>query len=81
MAKLEELSLDELVVLQQDFNHQRAALKEKALAVQHVIDRKTAEQEVARKLATMSDDEKRALVHAITAQGIKSEEAVGKPGA
>lgn len=80
MAKMEELSLDELVAHQQDINAQRSTLKEKALVVQRVIDRKMAEQEVARKLASMSDDEKRALVHAISTQGIKSEEAVGKPG-
>lgn len=80
-SKIEKLSIDELILVQQKINDERAQLREKAVEIQAWIDRRTAEETARVKLASMSDAEKTALLQQLSVGGINSEEKAGIPGA
>lgn len=80
MADLNAMTLDELEQHQQAINAERATLKAQAQAVQAVIDRKQGEATLKRRLETMSDAEKAALVQMVHTGGIETNGAVGTPG-
>lgn len=72
----EQMTVEQLTAELQRLNEQRAALREQAIAVHAVLDRKQAVETARRKLAEMSDVEKAALAQLVQAEGIESGEAV-----
>jgi len=72
----EQMTVEQLEAELQRISGERAALKEKAVAVHAVLDRRNAEAAARRKLAEMSDVEKAALAQIVAAEGIESGEAV-----
>ena len=72
----ELMTVEQLTAELQRINEERAALREQAMAVHAVLDRKQAVETARRKLAEMSDVEKAALAQIVAAEGIESGEAV-----
>lgn len=72
----EQMTVEQLTAELQRLNEQRAALREQAMGVHAVLDRKQAVETARRKLAEMSDVEKAALAQLVQAEGIESGEAV-----
>lgn len=72
----ENMTLAELEAASQAIGVQREALKVQAVAVQTVIDRKTAQANADRLLANMGDADRAALLQAIQGSGIPSGEVV-----
>lgn len=71
------MTVDELEAEIAGINEQRAVLKAKAVEVHRVLDAKNVKAAAERKLATLSDAEKAALVQMIQAQGAPSNGSVG----
>jgi hypothetical protein len=78
---LSKMSSEELEAHYQELDGQRAAIQAEARLVRAEIDQRVAAAEAARKLASMSDREKAALIQMLEAQGIESAEGFGSPGA
>lgn len=74
--ELRALSIEELESLNTDLDQKIQALRGNKKLVTYVIDEKVAHEERVRMLDTMSDRQKAALVQAIEAEGIPSEEQV-----
>lgn len=74
----ETMTLPELEQAIQAIGVQRDALKAQAVAVQAVIDRKTAQANADRMLAGLGDAEKAALLQAIQGAGNMPSQAVVK---
>lgn len=75
----EQMTVEELEALIAKINADRAALKEQAMAVHSVLDNKNITAAAAKKLATMSDAEKVALMQMIQANAVGSNGAIGSP--
>lgn len=77
----DQMSVDELEKAIQNMAAEVREIKKEQKLAHLALDAKITAAEVARKLALMSDAEKLALVQAIKAEGVKSGEGVGIPGA
>lgn len=73
---LEQMTVAELEAELARLTAERAALRERALTVHAVLDRKQAEQRAMRTLAGLSDVERAALAQVVQAQGVESGERV-----
>ena len=78
---LEELTTEELTDLRLVLQEEVGEVREIQADVAQIINQRLTQEAAERKLATMSDPEKRALLQTLKAKGIESEEAVGTPGA
>lgn len=74
--KIENMSKDELIEENHKLMEQRREIKEKQLEIGKLIDKRVAEEKVAR----MSDAERRNLAQVIEPEGIPSQEAVNEGG-
>lgn len=77
MKNYDTMTVEELEAAIAEINAQRAVLKAQAVAVHAVLDAKNVLASTAKKLATMSDAEKSALVQMINAEAVQSNGAVG----
>lgn len=77
---LEEMTVEELEQHIQQLDERKQEIRQAQRTAHEVLDRKNAAVVAQAKLETMSDPEKQALVQAIQAEGIPSQEAVGSPG-
>lgn len=77
----EDMTIEELEGELHRLGEERATIRGEAKQVHVALDGKMAERDAERLAATLSDDQKRALLQKIGAEGIASEEAVGTPGA
>lgn len=75
----EQMTIEELEAFIAKINAERAVLKAQAVAVHAVLDAKNTTAAAAKKLATMSDAEKAALLQMIQAQSVASNGALGHP--
>lgn len=73
---LEQMTVAELEAELARLTAERAALRERGLAVHAVLDRKQATERAQRTLAGLSDVERAALAQVVQAQGIESGERV-----
>lgn len=71
------MTVEELEATIAEINAKRAVLKAQAVAVHTVLDAKNVQTSAARKLATLSDAEKAALVQMINTQAVASNGAIG----
>jgi hypothetical protein len=76
----EKMTLKELEKEKAKIFEEIAKLKAKARSIQRVQDTKSAEANVARKIESMTDAEKKIATQILGPKGIKSEEKVGVPG-
>jgi hypothetical protein len=72
----EDMTIDELLAEQQHNMAKRAELKAEAVEIQMWIDRRT----IQARVDSLTDAEREHLRQILGAQGIKSEEVVGRPG-
>lgn len=77
---IETMNLKELEKEKAKIHGEIEKLRQKAKAIQTIMDSKSAEANVSRKIAAMSDDEKKIAAQILSPKGIKSEEKVGVPG-
>lgn len=73
---LEQMSVAELEVELARLTAERAALRERSLAVHAALDRKQAKERALRTLAGLSAVERAALTQVVMTQGIESGEKV-----
>ena len=74
----EDFTIEELVSAIAAITLEQGRLKQQKLAIHAVLDRKMQEAEAKRKMATMSDGEKAALLQVLQADGITTEEEFGE---
>ena len=76
-----EMSLEELILKNEELMKQRDALKKEAGKVSRAVDLKLADKSVRKKYEQMSHPEKQKLAQMLKSEGIESGEAIGVPGA
>ncbi len=79
-AKVRGFSTADLEQRRAQLTQERRAIKQELRAVVLVLGERDAEQRTAELVATLSDDQKRALLQRLQAEGAKSAEKVGVPG-
>ncbi len=77
----DDLSLEELDQLIIDLSNERAALRDRQVAVTAAYDRKAHEARAERITATMTDPEKAALMQHLVLDHTASDESAGEPDA
>lgn len=77
----DQMSTDELVAENLRLSEQKEEIRARQLVINEEISKRATYESAARKLETMNDPEKEALVQMIKAEGIPSAEKVGEPGA
>lgn len=75
----EDMSLEQLEKENQKLMAQKDAIRENQKVITALMDEKSSMAEAQRKVATMSNAEKAALVQVLQPQGIASEETFGTP--
>lgn len=75
--KYEELSITELEGEMSRLRSRKQAIQEQLREAHIIYDQKRTEQAAKRKVAAMNDEERTALVQAIKAEGVASDEAFG----
>jgi len=74
----EEMTVEELEEENLRLMGEKDKIRAEQLKIKAVLDKKVALRDAERKLATLSDSEKRALLQVIHTQGIPSAEEFGK---
>jgi len=75
----EKMTIEQLEKENLHFMKQRDKIREEQLKIKAVLDQKVVRRDAERKLAMLSDPEKKALLQSISAQGIPSVEKFGTP--
>ncbi len=79
-AKFRGVSTEALEKRRAELTEQRRAIKRELRAVVIILGERDAEQRTSELIATLSDEQKRALFQRLQAEGIESAERVGVPG-
>ena len=75
--ELQTMTVAQLESVIADINDQRAVLKAQAVEVHRLLDERNVQASAAKKLATLSDAEKAALVQMIQVQSMASNGQIG----
>ncbi len=79
-TQYEAMSVEALEAEIHSLGEQRDAIAQEQRAAHRVLNRKLTEQSASKKIASLSDAEKAALLQQLKAQSIQSDESVGTPG-